>query len=88
MMFKRKMSGYLMLVESGNPNRMLDNLVSRAQNKGIPVENTAVYTAMCGIRFRSPSDDNFALNYALQIAGGVPFRLFTGYAVHMREIQQ
>lgn len=82
---KRRTSSYLVLVETTTPNKTLDELVERCPTD---VETTAVYSGMCGLRFRCVSDDNLALNTALEIVGGRPFILRTGYGVNQREIAQ
>lgn len=81
----RKTSSYLILLVSDDPNKTLDKMIEVCP---VEVEQTAVYTGMAGLRFRCQTDDNVALNIALEIAAGLPFVLRTGYGVNQREIAQ
>lgn len=84
-MLLRKTSSYLLLVPTDHPDAEIDRMVEACP---APVEQTAKYTGMAGIRFRCKTEDNLALNIALQIAGGKQFVLKTGYGVNQREVAQ
>lgn len=81
----RKTSSYLVLIVTDHPDATIDDMVERSP---APVEQTAKYTGMAGIRFRCETNENVALNIALQIAHGRQFVLRTGYGVNQREIAQ
>jgi len=81
----RKTSGYLIRIPTSDPKGLLDEMIKRSP---MPVEQTAFHSGTAGLRFRCRTDDNTALNAALEIAGGRTFRLTVGYGVHEREIQQ
>lgn len=82
----RRTSTYLVLVPSDRPGPILDRMIARCP---VEVNSSAVHpSGMAGLRFRCKSDDNTALNIALEIAGGLPFVLQTGYGVNQREIAQ
>lgn len=86
----RRTSTYLVLVSgNGDPNHTLDQMVERAKERGIEINSSSVHPAgAAGLRFRCKSDDNVALNLALQIARGRQFTLLTGYGVNQREVEQ
>lgn len=81
----RKTSSYLIRIETTDPKGLLDEMIERCP---VDVEQTAHLTGTAGLRFRCPSDDNQALNIALQIAHGRQFVLLTGYGVNQREVAQ
>jgi hypothetical protein len=81
----RRTSSYLVLIETPNPNETLDELVAR--NKAlVPIETTAVYDGVAGLRFRCMTDDRVAFEIAAEIANGQPFKVRTGYGVNQREV--
>lgn len=82
----RKTSSYLILIVTSEPDA-LDKLVARCKDRA-PVETTAQYAGMVGLRFRCQTNDDIAVSVATQIAEGEPFRLLTGYGVNQREIVQ
>jgi hypothetical protein len=86
-MVLRATSSYLILFTTDDPNKTLDQLVKQNQHL-VPIETTAVYTGMCGLRFRCRTSDDTALEVARQIADGQEFILRTGYGVNQREIAQ
>lgn len=86
----RRTSTYLVLVSgAGEPSKTLDGMVTRANDHGVEINSSSVHPAgAAGVRFRCRSNDNEALNIALQIAGGRTFTLLTGYGVNQREVAQ
>lgn len=81
----RKTSAYLIRVETTDPKPVLERMIERCP---VDVEQTAHLPGTAGLRFRCKTDDNTALNIALEIAEGRTFRLYTGYGVNQREIAQ
>lgn len=84
-MFKRKTSTYLVQIKSVNPIGMLHAMIARCP---VEINASGVNRGVSHVRFRCSSDDNVALNIALEIAAGRDFRLTTGYGVNEREVQQ
>jgi hypothetical protein len=84
-MILRKTSAYLIRIQTTDPRGLLEKMIEQCP---VDVEQTAHVPGTAGLRFRCPSDDNQALNIALQIAGGRTFSLYTGYGVNQREIAQ
>jgi hypothetical protein len=81
----RRTSTYVVEVRAVNTLEVLSQMILRC-----PVDLTAsgLNRGVAYIRFRCRSDDNVALNLALEIAGGQPFTLHTGYGVNQREVTQ
>lgn len=84
----RKTSSYLLEIESANPVVLLDKMIQKCTDLGHEVDTSGVNRGKARLRFRSLTNDNVALNVALQIADGRPFVLLTGYGVNQREVAQ
>lgn len=84
----RKTTSYLVRVASMEPHTVADEMVARLAEKDLEVDTSGVHGGKAHVRFRCKTDDNLALNIALDIVGGRTFELLTGYGTHQREVDQ